>query len=1284
MNPNRAPIAIIGLAVSTSEHPDLIAFRRSLDGTPVTPPAGPGLAGMSELLLAVLRDGRIEPDDPLCSQLGFFIAGQPPADGTGAMGTEGIRPMLAEYTEGALHALVRASEALTAGHCQLAVVLALNPSAGGKAGFDGTGVLLGPGNRPIHRAYAHLYPGVVRKSGDVSSSDRAGLLVEASARATVDPRSLSLLDVQAHGGAPTLGETLGHLRPALSKGDGRLPHCTVGPLLAPSSTVKALQGLCAVALALYERVLPPLRGECREDALASPFAADLSFRPWIEQTPRRAGVLELHSAVDAAVVLEQSPGDPHTAPPRLDEAWPVELILLSAPGRAELIGRISALTARVSGHEEKPLREIAREFCAAAPLNCRAALIARNTRELDEKLKRLAQRLESSANTHFRSPDGIYFEEGEPSADKTVIMIPGQGSQYVGMFGDLCLAFPQMQVWFERLHGVFDETERCPPQLVVAPPGIGLTDNDRRVQQKRLYAISSGATVMVCGCLALFELLTKVGVKADAMVGYSNGENAALIASGHWRFSDQFHFFATLTELRENDVFERAGIDVPRGACTAVNNVPRGQLGDILAPFAGRVFLALDNCPDQVVLFGEPAALAEVSAQLSEAGAFCSELPFDRGHHTPLYQPHADMLRTLYGKFDFGPGQVQLYSCITQAPFPTEPDQIRELAASQWTRCVNFHETAQRFYADGFRQFVEVGPGSRLSGFVHNTLRGHPHTALSLNIQNRPGLEQFLKSMGHLFALGQTVDLSPLMYPINGKLPAVQNAMPLPSPAPQPQADGIAGRILSGHFQLMQDFLESQRRSHRQLAEILNGRQAAAPQRVRPPWPMLGENIETGDGWFKARRTYTFAHDTFLRHHAFGMRQFDATGDIRGLPVIPFTFSMELVAEAGAQLSGWDAPGMTLSGLKGTRWLVADDTLTIEVDAHFAELPDTREKAVRVRVFEVLDAAEGQRALAFEGWVTPGTQAGGPPLPAIRHNERPRVTVELLNSRLFHGPLLISICGIEAINADGAELRAIIPPVEGLFQGQNEPALRIPAVLLDAVGQLVYYWLAEQGYPSVALFPFQIDRYVQFAPPPAPGSTVILRGRAKRMGGIASADIDILDSQGAILAKVEGLRMKLYHHDDCYLHYSFARGDKARLSERVGTEWVRHLQPPPDWFCAEVQGIWWRLFARAALNERERLALREMPADQRIHWILVRVVAKELALDWLATQGLQLQPTDMEAVETEAGFLILGEPLQRLPDTLCVRVETEESGMIATLTRTPKLADSRLASVAPI
>jgi acyl transferase domain-containing protein len=174
------------------------------------------------------------------------------------------------------------------------------------------------------------------------------------------------------------------------------------------------------------------------------------------------------------------------------------------------------------------------------------------------------------------------------------------------------------------------------------------------------------------------------------------------------------------------------------------------------------VFLALDNCSDQVVLFGNDQCLDEVVEILERSGAVCLDLPFSRGHHTPAFSPELEQLQPMYSEFIYRPGLIPLYSCVTAAPFPEDPLEIRRLVELQWVRPVRFRETIEKLYAQGIRCFVEIGPASHLTSFIHNTLRGRQHVALATNHKSRRGLQQLLQALGHLFVLGHDLELDAL------------------------------------------------------------------------------------------------------------------------------------------------------------------------------------------------------------------------------------------------------------------------------------------------------------------------------------------------------------------------------------------------------------------------------------------------------------------------------------------------------------------------------------------
>src|SRR3546814_9859576 len=85
-----------------------------------------------------------------------------------------------------------------------------------------------------------------------------------------------------------------------------------------------------------------------------------------------------------------------------------------------------------------------------------------------------------------------------------------------------------------------------------------------------------------------------------------------------------------------------------------------------------QMHLAMDNCPNQLVLFGPHEEAAKLHERLRGEGAICQELPFGRAYHTALFKPLADAFRAYFQTLDFGPGTTIVYSASTCAPVRSE------------------------------------------------------------------------------------------------------------------------------------------------------------------------------------------------------------------------------------------------------------------------------------------------------------------------------------------------------------------------------------------------------------------------------------------------------------------------------------------------------------------------------------------------------------------------------------------------------------------------------------
>ncbi len=177
----------------------------------------------------------------------------------------------------------------------------------------------------------------------------------------------------------------------------------------------------------------------------------------------------------------------------------------------------------------------------------------------------------------------------------------------------------------------------------------------------------------------------------------------------------------------------------------------------------GRVYLAMDNCPHQKILFGQPEEIAALSQTLQTVGGICQVLPFNAAFHTPLSTPIRDVLLEYLKELPIAPRAFPLFSCSTAEEFPADPDAVREIAAAQWLNRVRFRETIEHLHARGIRVFIEVGPSSHLTSFVQDTLPKGDFVALASNERTRPGMEQLQRLLGQLYCHGfDSLDFSPL------------------------------------------------------------------------------------------------------------------------------------------------------------------------------------------------------------------------------------------------------------------------------------------------------------------------------------------------------------------------------------------------------------------------------------------------------------------------------------------------------------------------------------------
>lgn len=282
------------------------------------------------------------------------------------------------------------------------------------------------------------------------------------------------------------------------------------------------------------------------------------------------------------------------------------------------------------------------------------------------------------------------------------------------------------------------------------------------------------------------------------------------------------------------------------------------------------------------------------------------------------------------------------------------------------------------------------------------------------------------------------------------------------------------------------------------------GGQLPAPTDERR-FPLLGSVVSLVEGEeLVAIRRLDLDEDLYLHDHTFG-RQVSVTDEsLLALAVVPFTVSIEMLAQAAAAL----CPGQVVVGMRdvrGHQWIGLDDGhATMRLVARRDPTGGGREVKVELQRLddEAATAASSNQigTLVFEGVVCFGDSYPIPPAvtPLTLTAEQPyaqSAAALYASGRMFHGPRFQGVVSLARWGEDGTEATLETLPTHELFASTPTPALVTDPVLLDAAGQLVGFWAIERLRYGVGTFPFGLKELRLFGPRPAPGTPVRVPAR---------------------------------------------------------------------------------------------------------------------------------------------------------------------------------------------
>ena len=283
-------------------------------------------------------------------------------------------------------------------------------------------------------------------------------------------------------------------------------------------------------------------------------------------------------------------------------------------------------------------------------------------------------------------------------------LFPGQGSQKVGMGQALAETFRECRAVFEEADAALGESLS---RLCFEGP------------EDRLMLTENAQPAILTVSVAAARLLQKRGMQPSCVAGHSLGEYSAHVVAGTLDFADAVRI------VRRRGQYMQEAVPVGAGAMAALLGADEALALRACAEAAeGEVVSPANlNAPGQIVIAGARDAVARAGERAKALGARrVVPLPVSAPFHCALMKPAeerlAPELRALRART---PG-VPVIANVDAEPKTTVQASIDALV-SQVSAPVRWQDVVGRLASAGIRAYVEVGPGTVLSGLVRKIQR---------------------------------------------------------------------------------------------------------------------------------------------------------------------------------------------------------------------------------------------------------------------------------------------------------------------------------------------------------------------------------------------------------------------------------------------------------------------------------------------------------------------------------------------------------------------------------
>ena len=275
-------------------------------------------------------------------------------------------------------------------------------------------------------------------------------------------------------------------------------------------------------------------------------------------------------------------------------------------------------------------------------------------------------------------------------------VFPGQGAQFSGMGKDLYENSTLAKELFEKANEIL---------------GFRITDIMFEGTAEELKETKVTQPAVFLHSVILAKTLG-ADFKPEMVAGHSLGEFSALVANGVLSFEDGLKLVA------QRALAMQKACEIKPSTMAAVLGLADTVVEEVCASIDGIVVAANYNCPGQLVISGETAAVEKACDAMKAAGAKRALLlPVGGAFHSPMMEPAREELAAAIEATTFSTPICPVYQNVT-ASAVSDANEIKKNLIIQLTAPVKWTQSVQQMIQDGATLFTEVGPGKVLTGLI--------------------------------------------------------------------------------------------------------------------------------------------------------------------------------------------------------------------------------------------------------------------------------------------------------------------------------------------------------------------------------------------------------------------------------------------------------------------------------------------------------------------------------------------------------------------------------------